>query len=223
MSVGDGTTLRVFLLQPHHRSDVVRLPLQSIQLPGGRSASVRRFGCEQELIDAIGLKEPEIVLVKEARAEDSCALLGTARRDFPRVETHCFRPAPRTSYAVRYARAGATTVIPSDRWHVIRFLCERVSGERGEGSVAPIITRNPRMRDLIQVDGDLSRTSQALTIRSARMFCSGSASAQANRPAVEVAHEPTANLDSRTGKGILEVMIHFNREPGATDRAKRFT
>jgi putative ABC transport system ATP-binding protein len=37
-----------------------------------------------------------------------------------------------------------------------------------------------------------------------------------NRPAVVIADEPTANLDSETGEGILETMARLNREEKVT-------
>lgn len=42
------------------------------------------------------------------------------------------------------------------------------------------------------------------------------ARALANRPAVVLADEPTANLDSETGAEILETMHEFNRSLGTT-------
>jgi putative ABC transport system ATP-binding protein len=42
------------------------------------------------------------------------------------------------------------------------------------------------------------------------------ARALVNRPAMVLADEPTANLDSETGADILDVMHRFNRELGTT-------
>jgi putative ABC transport system ATP-binding protein len=42
------------------------------------------------------------------------------------------------------------------------------------------------------------------------------ARALVTHPRIVPADEPTANLDSRTGKGILELMKRINRESGTT-------
>jgi putative ABC transport system ATP-binding protein len=42
------------------------------------------------------------------------------------------------------------------------------------------------------------------------------ARALASRPALILADEPTANLDTTNGKQVMEIMTRLNQEPGVT-------